>query len=242
MSRSRIYVNEPLAPGTTVTLNDEQAHYLKRVLRLSTGATVHAFNGGDVDYAATVLSARKGRVELSIGESTRIATESSLAVRLLQGIARGERMDFVMQKATELGVARISPVFTDFSVVKLKAERAQKRLQHWENVVRSACEQCGRSRLPTVDRPQPLADALSAAERADCRLMFATNAETRLADIAPCDSVDILIGPEGGFSAQEEQIAAAAGFRAVALGPRTLRTETAALAAIAALQSMWGDF
>ncbi|MEM7503097.1 MAG: 16S rRNA (uracil(1498)-N(3))-methyltransferase [Pseudomonadota bacterium] len=242
MSRPRIYLSQPLESGTTVTLSDERSHYLSRVLRLSTGAKVQAFNGGDEDFAATVLSVRKSRVELSIGESVRNTAEPSLSIRLLQGVARGERMDFVVQKATELGVRRISPVFTDFSVVKLNAERAEKRLQHWENVVRSACEQCGRSQLPTVDRPTPLHEVLTASVGAANRLMFVPDAEIPLRDITATDDVDILIGPEGGFSPQEQRIATAAGFRAVALGPRTLRTETAALAAIAALQTLWGDF
>lgn len=242
MSRPRIYLNQPLASGTTVTLDDERAHYLNRVLRLSAGATVRAFNGGQDEFAATVLSARKGAVTLSIGESVRNTAESSLSIRLLQGIARGERMDFVMQKATELGVQRITPVFTDFSVVKLNAERALKRLQHWENVVRSACEQCGRSHLPTIDRPAPLVDVLAASGGAANKLIFVPGADTPLRDIATSSSVDILIGPEGGLSPQEQQRASTAGFRAVALGPRTLRTETAALAAIAALQTLGGDF
>jgi 16S rRNA (uracil1498-N3)-methyltransferase len=161
---------------------------------------------------------------------------------LVQGISRGERMDFVIQKATELGVHRISPVLTEFSVVKLQADRASRRLLHWNKIAQSACEQCGRSKIPVIDEPSVLHDFLRGSTPAQSRLLLQPSATTSLHQIGRPESViDLLIGPEGGISDSETEMLLDAGFKAVSLGPRVLRTETAALAAVAILQAKWGD-
>ena len=178
-----------------------------------------------------------------------IERESPLRVTLLQALARGEKMDWVLQKATELGVARIVPVATERSVVQLDGERAGRRLEHWQGIVASACEQCGRNRLPEVLAPQSLAAAcqLAATSPASVRLVLAPGATASLAAAASAaeagaSEVALLIGPEGGLSEAELRVAAQAGFVAVAMGPRVLRTETASIAALAVLQLVAGDF
>ena len=176
------------------------------------------------------------------GEATLCESESPLQIRLIQGISRGERMDFVVQKATELGVHRITPILTEYSVVKLKTDRANKRLLHWQKIAQSACEQCGRNKVPIIDEPTPLHEFLSANQSTDCRLLLQPTAKRALHDInGSPTSLDLLIGPEGGISNKESELLSFSGFTPVSLGPRTLRTETAALAAIAILQSRHGD-
>ena len=233
---------QSVTPGEEISLEGDRAHYVHRVLRMSVGDRVIVFDDGDFDYPATITNASKRQVTLNIGEGEANRSESPLTVRLLQGIARGDRMDFVVQKATELGVREIVPVLTDFSVVRLNAKRAERRLQHWKNIARSACEQCGRSRVPTIAEPTDLLGRLQAESDATTRLMFSPVANTKLAELEKGRSpLDVLVGPEGGLSENEVKSAQAAGFRAVSLGPRTLRTETAAIAALAALQACWGD-
>ena len=238
----RLFVPHSVAAGDDVSLDTARAHYVHRVLRLSVGDRLTVFDDGDFDYPATIISADKRQVTLTIGEGKANQNESPLAVRLLQGIARGDRMDFVVQKATELGVREIVPVLTDFSVVRLSAARAERRRQHWQNIARSACEQCGRSRVPAIAEPTDLLPFLQIESDATTRLMFSPVDAPRLAELSPGHApLDILIGPEGGLSKNEVELAQAVGFRAVSLGPRTLRTETAAIAALAALQAYWGD-
>ena len=180
---------------------------------------------------------------LQLGDHLDVATESPLKVHLVQGISRGERMDFVVQKATELGVKRISPVLTEYGVIKLDADRAAKRCEHWQKVAASACEQSGRIRPPLIDTPVPLKTWFGEQPGdADVDLLLRPGAAKPLAAIAaPETKACILIGPEGGFSPVEYEDAAVAGFTEVSLGPRILRTETAAIAAVAVMQSMWGD-
>lgn len=238
----RLFLDQPVEAGSSITLEGDRAHYVTRVLRKGVGAELWVFCDSAYDYSANIVSVANRRVELRIGDARETNAESSLSVGLFQGLARGERMDFVVQKATELGVARITPVFTDFSVVKLDASRAARRRAHWEKVAQSACEQCGRSRVPEIALPCALSDVLQ-ERTAHPRLVLAPDGEQRLAKIEPpADRLDILVGPEGGLSATELDAALSAGFRSVALGPRILRTETAALSALAALQTLWGDF
>lgn len=238
----RLFVGHSVAAGDDVSLEGDRAHYVCRVLRLSAGDRLTVFDNGDFDYPATITSASKRQVTLTIGEGKANHRESPLAVRLLQGVARGDRMDFVVQKATELGIREIVPLLTDFSVVRLSAARAARRRQHWQNIARSACEQCGRSRVPTIAEPTDLLAYLQTESEAATRLMFSPLGAAKLTELEPgSPPLDILIGPEGGLSANEVKSAQAAGFRSVSLGPRTLRTETAAIAALAALQTCWGD-
>ena len=243
MSLKRLYVAERLAAGAELRLGEEAARYLGRVLRLRTGETVHVFNGDDGEWSATISKSGKDRVTLSVHEAVSNTAEPQLRIHLVQGISRGERMDFVVQKATELGVDRITPVLAAHGVVKLDDKRAGKRRAHWRRVAESACEQSGRVNPPQVDVPLPLNDWLgSAAAGAATRLILSPGAGRSLTNIAaPSGGLCFLIGPEGGFSEREYDDARVSGFEAVTLGPRILRTETAAVAALAIAQGLWGD-
>lgn len=243
MSMTRLFVADKLSQGSELQLGEEPARYLGRVLRLHGGEVIHVFNGDDGEWSATVDRIGKSSATLLVRDHVANTAESRLKVHLVQGISRGERMDFVAQKATELGVKRITPVLTAHGVVKLDSKRAEKRRGHWQRVTESACEQSGRIRPPLVDAPLPLNDWFGGIrDRGATEIILRPGATTSLADIsAPQIKLCLLVGPEGGFSEQEYDNADVAGFTAVSLGPRTLRTETAAVAAIAIAQSRWGD-
>lgn len=247
MSRTRLYSPVSLSANTEVALVGDQARYIGRVLRLKPGDGFTIFDGTGGEYPATVATISKSQVQINVAALDRRNAESPLAIHLLQGVSRGERMDFVVQKATELGVRHITPVLCEFSVVKLDPKRAKKRAQHWSNIVISACEQCGRNVLPHIDAPQPLRNwfgdnLVNNPDSADTRILLRPAAETPLGSIAkPGGDLTLLVGPEGGFSDAEYEQAGIAGFKAAGFGPRILRTETAAIAAIAVLQSLHGD-
>lgn len=243
MALTRLYVSDQLQPGKELQLREEQARYVGRALRLRSGDALTVFNGKDGEFEAIVATISKSSVTVTLGERRDSVAESPLKVHLVQGISRGDRMDFIVQKATELGVKRISPVLTEYGVIKLDATRAGKRRDHWRKVAESACEQSGRIRPPLIDVPMPLNSWFgNKTEDADIDLILQPGVATTLTSLAaPKTKVCILIGPEGGFSPAESANAAIAGFAAVSLGPRILRTETAALAALAIAQSLWGD-
>ena len=243
MAQTRLFVTDRLATGAELRLDKDKSRYLGRVLRLRNGDRVHVFNGDDGEFEADIRSLAKDAAVILVGQPVDTATESPLRIHLVQGISRGERMDFVIQKATELGVKRISPVFTEYGVVKLDDKRTQKRRDHWQSVAQSACEQSGRVRPPLIDSPIALNSWFGAGAReTDTDLILRPGAVTPLGAIeAPVTKVCLLVGPEGGFSESEYDDADATGFEAVSLGPRVLRTETAALAAIAVAQAAWGD-
>ncbi len=238
----RILVEQPLRAGTELVLPDSASGHLTRVLRLAAGARVLLFNGDGHDYAAVLLdtahSAARVRIEHAQAAA---ATESPLALTLVQSIARGEKMDWILQKATELGVARIVPVFTVRTEVRLDGGRGDKRLAHWRGVICGACEQCGRARLPRLDAPQPLAHWLATAAREGPLLTLDPQSSTRVRDLPALSAAQLVIGPEGGLDAADLQLLHAAGAQGLALGPRVLRTETAGMAALAMLQSHHGD-
>ena len=237
----RIHHPEPLAEGITVTLEGEPANHVARVLRLRAGDAVTLFDGRGGEYAATIREQMKKAVTVEVGGHRAVEVESPLPVTLMQGIAKGERMDFTIQKAVEMGVHRVLPVFTARSVVRLEGERLERRWHHWRGVAVAACEQCGRNRLPEVAAPQALTDWL-AAPPAGLRLLLHHRSEATVGSLAPPpEGVVLLIGPEGGLNERERQAAQTAGFTGLRLGPRVLRTETAALAALAGLQGRWGD-
>ena len=244
MASTRLFVNDTLGSGIELQLGREQAHYLGRVLRLRDGDMLTVFNGDNGEFVARIVSLGKNDAVVQIEAAFKAETESPLKIHLVQGISRGERMDFVVQKATELGVKRITPVLTEYGVVKLNPSRATKRSDHWQSVAISACEQSGRIRPPLIDTPVDLNSWFGAgAKEADTDLILQPGAATPLSSIAaPVTKVCLLIGPEGGFSDTEYEDAMIAGFAAVSLGPRVLRTETAALTAIAVAQTLWGDF
>jgi len=243
MPRTRLHIAASFSLNSTLQLDADQARYLSRVLRLRVGDRLTVFDGLGSEYLASITSIGKSAATLLVIEEAATTTESDLKVHLVQGVSRGERMDFVVQKATELGVKRITPVLTEFGVVKLDATRAEKRREHWQKVAASACEQCGRVRLPLIDAPLPLKHWFgSKPEQIDTELILKPGAATPLTRIeVPKTKVCVLIGPEGGFSDGEFEDAAIAGFQPVSLGPRVLRTETAAVATLAVLQSLWGD-
>ena len=243
MRQTRLYLNGEYDSGSELEIDAEKTHYLSRVLRLRVGDSIVIFNGTGTQFSAGITALQKSRATLAVHDALPAATESGFKLHLAQGISRGERMDFVVQKATELGVKRITPLLTEHGVVKLAAERAEKRRQHWQQVATSACEQSGRVRLPLVDAPVRLDTWLAdRTQHADIDILLKPGATEALATIdVPATKVCILIGPEGGFSDAEYAMAELAGFRAVSFGPRVLRTETAAVAALAVLQARCGD-
>ena len=240
---TRLFVSAPLGNGTALVLSGEQARYVGRVLRCRVGDDIVVFNGEGGEWLATIDRITKNDVSISVGEQRDTKTESPLKIHLVQGISRGERMDFVVQKATELGVKRITPVLTDYGVVKLDDKRASKRREHWQKIAESACEQSGRTRPPLIEDPLPLNTWFGSRDSADATEVILTpGTAISLTDIAaPAVKLCLLIGPEGGFSDREYEDAGIAGFDAVSMGPRILRTETAAVAAIALAQNRWGD-
>ena len=243
MRAVRHHVELPLSEGAVVELPEVAVAHLVRVLRLGPGDRVLLFNGDGRDYEAELLAAGKRGAQARVLGSREVERESPLRITLAQGIARGDKMDWVLQKATELGVARIAPVVSERTEVKLDAERAGKRGAHWRGVVAGACEQSGRARLPELLAPAPLADFLAREDSAR-RYALDPGANATLASVqpAPGESICLLVGPEGGLSERDLAMARAAGFEGLRLGPRILRTETAALAAIAGLNALYGDW
>ncbi len=242
MSVPRFYLAQPLAPGARFSLPPGPARHAARALRLGVDDAIVLFNGRGGEYAARIERINKDEVAVAITGFADVERESPLQVMLAQGISSGERMDYTLQKAVELGVAAIQPISAKRSVVKLTGERADRRVAHWQGVVASACEQCGRNRVPVVAPPLTLANWLGGY--AGGRLLFLSPlADTRLAELPAPTAADCLVaGPEGGFETDEIAALTAAGAIPVRLGPRVLRTETAALAALAAMQTLWGDF
>ena len=243
MRLTRCHVDLALQPGTEVVLPEHAASHLARVLRLREGDPCVLFNGDGHDYPARLVATGKREVRAEVLGKQVVDNESPLSIVLLQGIARGEKMDLILQKATELGVAAIVPVSGERTEVRLDAERAGKRLAHWRSVVASACEQSGRARVPALSPPAPLDAAARALDGEGLRLVLDPQGEHRLDRMAapPGGRAWIAIGPEGGWSPRDRASLRAAGFSGLRLGPRVLRTETAGLAAIAALQARFGD-
>jgi 16S rRNA (uracil1498-N3)-methyltransferase len=239
----RHYVDAALAEGAIVPLPEDAVAHLVRVLRLGLGDPVTLFNGDGFDYAARISSLSKKAAEAQVLTQCRVENESGLHLTLAQGIARGEKMDLILQKATELGVVRIAPVVTERTEVRLDSERAAKRMLHWRGVVVAACEQSGRARIPEVMEPQTLAHFASDTTPG-LHFILDPLAEKGIADagIEAGQRVTLLIGPEGGLSERDRLVLRAAGYQGLRLGPRILRTETAGLAALAAINALFGDW
>ena len=244
MRRPRVYLPRPLTRGALVALDVTAARHVTQVLRLKAGAELILFDGTGGEWHAVLERSDRDAVLARIGTHQARAAESPLAVVLAQGVSRGERMDYTLQKAVELGVTRIVPLFTERSVVNLKEERLARRRQHWQAVAASACEQCGRDRVPAVGAPRTLTEWLADGDAAGLKLALDPDAAQGLPRgvAPPPDQVTLLIGAEGGLSRTEMDLARRAGFLPCRLGPRILRTETAAVAVLAALQTLWGDF
>ncbi len=238
----RIYQAGALVPGETISLRDQPARHIAQVLRLQPGAELCLFNGDGKNYQARLLDCRRDEVRVQLGKDQLAATESPLSTVLLQGICRGSRMDLVIQKATELGVGKIVPVDCERSVVRLSQERAARRRSHWEGIAIGAAEQCGRAMVPEISAPMKLAQAIDSLPRQSIGLLLNPKASRSIRQaVAGTGSVALLVGPEGGLSTAEVDHATTAKFRSVSLGPRVLRTETAALVALSLVQFCSGD-
>ena len=245
MSNCRFYNPENLRIGATIKLSDNAAAHATRVLRLEISDEIVLFNGDGNDYACAIASIKKSETLAIVKSFVKITNESPLNITLLQGISSGDRMDYTIQKAVELGVTQIVPIITSRSVVKLSPERAQKRLEHWQSIVHAACEQSGRAFVPQVAAPISLSAWLqaNAANNNGLRILLNPIGALRLAELPkPTGHIKLLIGAEGGLSQSEIDAALSQSFQSVVLGARILRTETAALTAIAAMQTLWGDF
>lgn len=236
---TRIYQPVPLAIGKLL-LDEKASHHLARVLRATVGDEIKIFNGEGGEYAAIITAINKKNVEVDLQTFSARSAESPVHIMLAQGIARGEKMDFVMQKAVELGVAEIFPLITERCNVRLDKERELKRMEHWRAVVVSACEQSGRTVVPVVHEPQSLSQWVSALT-AEVKFILLPEAKQTLGAVSAAKNIALLIGPEGGLSAQEINLAEKNGFTALNLGPRILRTETATLAALTVVQYHFGD-
>lgn len=244
MANLRFFTDSPLAPDTTVQLSENAAAHATRALRLSVGDSAIVFNGDGHDYECKLTSIKKNAVTAIVTSAKKISNESPLRITLLQAISSGDRMDFTIQKAVELGVSCIQPIISQRSVVKLSGERAEKRTEHWQNVAISACEQSGRAYIPKVYPPVSLENWLSQNPEDDAsRILLNPVGAKRLMELQkPATNIELLIGAEGGLSQNEIDMATSQHFQSIVLGPRILRTETAALTAIAVMQSLWGDF
>ena len=238
----RFYLPTALAPHTTLNLPDNIIRHI-HVLRLNAGDSITLFNGTGNDFDATLQEIGKRHAQCHITAQRQPENESRLQITLIQAISSGERMDFTLQKSVELGVRAICPIISERCVVRLSGERADKRVQRWQDIAIAACEQSGRSIVPTVQPIVSFADYLRQMPRHELHLMMSLHRATTLRDIAPApQSLRLMIGPEGGWTPAEEQTALAAGVQTITLGKRVLRTETAAMAAMAAMQVLWGDF
>ena len=242
MRLTRVFVNSPLAPDADVNLPAAAANHVGRVLRLRAGAVIVAFDGSGNDYRCEILAVEGDTVRVRVGPRSSGLSESPLRITLVQAVSRGERMDWTLQKATELGVRTIVPVLSARSVVRLDDKQAEKKQRHWQAIVAGACEQCGRSVVPEIRQPQELSRYLASSTREGQRFVLSPTGPASLAGLTSVGPrVELLIGPEGGLDDAELERAAAAGFAPVRLGPRVLRTETAGIVALTVLQATWGD-
>lgn len=242
MRLTRVFVDRPVSAGQQLLLEGSAANHLMRVLRLRSGDALTVFDGSGGEFAARVAQFRRETVVVSVQEHRALERESPLSLTLAQGISRGERMDWIVQKATELGVSRIVPVFTKRSVVRLDEKQAERKLQHWRAIAVAACEQCGRNRIPTLAAPVDFFEVIAPDPSGCDRLLLSPTGDLRIDDLEGVRAeITVLIGPEGGLEDSEHEAAMAAGFKAVRLGPRVLRTETAAVAALTIIQRYFGD-
>jgi 16S rRNA (uracil1498-N3)-methyltransferase len=243
MRLTRVYVEQTVTPGKPLVVEGSAANHITRVLRLHTGDALTVFDGTGGEFGARIEEFRKDSVLVSVDEHRALDRESPLSLTLAQGISRGERMDWIIQKATELGASRIVPLFTKRSVVRLDEKQAERKLQHWRGIAIAACEQCGRNRIPDLPAPIDFFELLAApATPGHTRLLLSPAGDLRIDDLTDVGKgITVLIGPEGGLEDVEHETAIAAGFKPVALGPRILRTETAAIAALTIIQRYFGD-
>lgn len=237
----RIFEPNPIELNTSLTLSADASNHVGRVLRMTPGQAITVFCGDGFDYSATICEVSKKAVEVTINDKTKVENESPLTIHLAQGISRGDKMDFTIQKSVELGITDITPIFTERCGVKLKGERLQKKHQQWQKIAISACEQCGRATVPTIHPPIEFSEFIQ--QKTDqLKLNLHPRASISVSGLTlPEQGVRFVIGPEGGLNDQEIEAAADAGYQEILMGPRILRTETAALTLLTALQVQFGD-
>jgi len=237
----RIFTNQALISNTTLALAEAQSHYLSKVLRMQVGRELILFNGEGGEFNAEISGIHKKHVDVLVKNFSPENRQSYLHLELAIGVSRGERMDWVLQKATELGVTKITPLITERTEVKLNGERADKKMEHWQQIIISACEQCQRNLLPELSAPQSYSDWIS---QCDSELKFVLHHRDNqgFSKDKSAKNISLLIGPEGGLDNDEIAQAVAKNFSPLTLGPRVLRTETAPVAAISLVQYLWGDF
>jgi 16S rRNA (uracil1498-N3)-methyltransferase len=242
MASPRIFCDTRLGPGAQFSLPQDAANHVGKALRLHVGDSIVVFDGGGGEYDATILRIDRGRIDVKLGAFRDVVREAPMAVGLVQGLPEADKMDWILQKSVELGVAWIQPVVCDRSVVRLSGDRAARRQSHWQRVAIAACEQCGRDRVPEVRATLAFRDWAAQPSQATRWMLSPYADEALVAQSAPPGPVELLIGPEGGLSERELDIAGIVGFTPLSLGPRVLRTETAPIVALSAMQSLWGDF
>ena len=241
MAIPRIHCDMTLGPGAQFALGPDAAQHVSRALRLKAGDSIVIFDGRGGEYEAGLTRVERDRVDVKLGSWRDVGREPMLAVGLAQGLPEADKMDWIIQKAVELGVAWIQPLVCERSVVRIAGERAERRAAHWKRVAIAACEQCGRNTVPDVRPILPL-PAWIAQPAATPRWLLDPDAPPLTAHAPPQGPFELLVGPEGGFSGRERDFAATTGCESVSLGPRILRTETAPVAALAAIHALWGDF
>ena len=237
---TRLYLPQALTAGSTIQLPDTAVRHLVQVLRMQAGEALTVFNGDGGEYAATLSEVSRKAASLQLGALDAVSREAPVLITVAQCVSKGDRMDYALQKGTELGAAAFVPVLSARGVVKLDGERWEKKVDHWRGVVISAAEQSGRTAVPTVDTPIHL-EALLAAPRTGLRLMLAPGGTVTVSQLPPATEITALIGPEGGFTSQELALAGQQGWLSLGFGPRILRTETAPVALLAALLTRFGD-
>lgn len=249
MRITRVYQNTDLALNQTIVLDKYSSHYLTKVMRCSVGDNCYVFNGNSQEFKAEITSFNKNNVELCLTQKIENNTESNLSIHLVQGLCKGDKMDLILQKSVELGVTEITPVFSEYCDIKLNAERVEKKMQHWQKIIISATEQSGRAVLAKLNYPKKVAELLVKNTENMDLFLLSPRGELNFKNISDKSinnthnkPIKIFIGPEGGFSEKEENLALKNNIQLLKLGSRILRTETAGLAIIAALQSHWGDF
>ena len=238
---SRFYVSAAISEGQEFDLPEDAFRHWVQVLRARVGDTAQLFDGSGDEFEASLLAIGKRSAQVRIGARITIDRESPLRLSLAQAVSKGDRMDYTLQKAVELGVSEIQPLLTERTVVKVDAERWEKKLEHWRGVIVAACEQSGRTRLPTLRPVLKLDSWLAQPHEHELRLTLAPTAQSAFRDLPKVRSACLLVGPEGGLSDSEIALAERSGWTAVRLGPRVLRTETAGVAAMSAMQALWGD-
>ena len=242
MRLTRVFIDGDLQTGQRLTIEGNAGNHIVRVLRLRVGDTLTLFNGHGGEYGARIEEMRRDTVQVGVLEHRDDERESPFHLTLAQGISRGERMDWVVQKATELGVSRIAPLFTERSMVRLDEKQATRKVQHWRAIAIAACEQSGRNRVPEIGTPASLYEMLEQRTASGAALLLSPGAALRIADVPATEAgATVLIGPEGGLAQVEQDAAIRSGFTPVRLGPRVLRTETAAVCALTLLQQKFGD-